>query len=101
MAISPLLIRTAIPAISAIRPSTIFDDRGCFSETYSTRSFTAAGIDIDFVQDNQSVSLRRGTIRGLHFQIPPMAQAKLVRVVKGSILDVAVDLRSNSPTYGR
>ena len=98
---SSQLIITAIPEIRAIRPRSFPDNRGCFSETYNTRSFAEVGIGVDFVQDNQSISSRRGTIRGLHFQIPPMAQAKLVRVVKGSVLDVAVDLRHGSPSYGR
>jgi dTDP-4-dehydrorhamnose 3,5-epimerase len=101
MAMSLQLIQTTIPEIFAIRPHSFPDCRGCFSETYNTRSFGEIGIGVDFVQDNQSISSRRGTIRGLHFQIPPMAQAKLVRVVKGSILDIAVDLRRGSPTYGR
>ena len=100
MVISPQLIKTAIPGIWAIRPHAFPDNRGYFSETYNARSFAEIGIDISFVQDNQSLSARRGTIRGLHFQIPPMVQAKLVRVVKGSVLDVAVDLRRGSPTYG-
>jgi dTDP-4-dehydrorhamnose 3,5-epimerase len=68
---------------------------------YNTISFAEIGIGVDFVQNNQSISSRTGTIRGLHFQIPPMAQAKLVRIVKGSVLDVAVDLRHKSPTYTR
>ena len=77
------------------------DARGYFSETYSRRDFTALGIAEELVQDNQSRSAAIGTLRGLHFQIPPRAQAKLVRVLRGRILDVAVDLRPGSPTYGR
>jgi dTDP-4-dehydrorhamnose 3,5-epimerase len=77
------------------------DARGYFSETYSRRDFTALGIAEELVQDNQSRSAAIGTLRGLHFQIPPRAQAKLVRVLRGRILDVAVDLRLGSPTYGR
>lgn len=77
------------------------DARGVFVETYSRRDFTALGIAEEFVQDNQSLSTQAGTIRGLHFQVAPAAQAKLVRVLRGRILDVAVDLRSGSATYGR
>ncbi len=95
------VLRTAIPEVWVIRPNAFPDSRGSFSETYNYRSFAQLGRDLIFVQDNQSTSTRKGTVRGLHFQIPPMAQAKLVRAVKGSILDVAVDLRRGSPTYGR
>lgn len=77
------------------------DDRGWFSETWSRAKFAAKGIDLDFVQDNHSRSAHVGTIRGLHFQKPPHAQAKLVRCVRGSIIDYAVDLRKGSPTYGQ
>jgi dTDP-4-dehydrorhamnose 3,5-epimerase len=101
METSPQLIEGGIQGIWAIRPRAFPDNRGCFSETYNARIFAELGIDVGFVQDNQSVSARRGTIRGLHFQIPPMTQAKLVRVAKGSVLDVAVDLRYGSLTYGR
>ena len=76
------------------------DARGSFVETYSRRDFAAIGIDEEFVQDNQSVSAAIGTVRGLHFQLAPAAQAKLVRVLRGRVLDVAVDLRTGSPTYG-
>jgi len=76
------------------------DPRGEFMETYERDAFRSAGIVADFVQDNQSMSTRRGTIRGLHFQTDPAAQAKLVRVLQGEIFDVAVDLRDDSPTYG-
>jgi dTDP-4-dehydrorhamnose 3,5-epimerase len=76
------------------------DDRGFFSETYNARDLAAAGFGGAFVQDNHSLSAKKGTVRGLHFQAPPDAQDKLVRVVRGSILDVAVDLRRSSPTYG-
>jgi dTDP-4-dehydrorhamnose 3,5-epimerase len=79
-----------------------FDDlRGHFMETWSRDAFRNLGIDLNFVQDNQSLSARRGTVRGLHFQLPPFAQAKLVRVLRGSIFDVAVDLRCDSPQYGQ
>ena len=81
--------------------STVFpDNRGCFFEAYSKVKFNANGIMYEFIQDNQSFS-KRGVIRGLHLQINPFAQAKLVRVLDGEILDVAVDLRKNSPTYGQ
>ncbi len=77
------------------------DDRGAFTETWVEARWAAAGIDCRFVQDNESRSLRPGTIRGIHFQRPPHAQAKLVRCVAGAIVDYAVDLRAGSPTYGR
>jgi len=77
------------------------DARGCFVETYSRRDFAALGITEEFVQDNQSLSVAVGTVRGLHFQVPPVPQAKLLRVVRGRVLDVAVDLRAGSPTFGR
>lgn len=77
------------------------DDRGYLMETYELAAFQTAGIDAVFVQDNQSLSRRRGTVRGLHFQAGLAAQAKLIRVVRGAVLDVAVDLRPDSPTFGR
>lgn len=77
------------------------DARGWFSETYSERRAESAGIDVRFVQDNQSFSAAAGTVRGLHFQRPPQAQVKLVRCVRGSIMDYAVDIRRGSPTYGK
>lgn len=77
------------------------DARGWFSETYNRDAFAAAGIANDFLQDNESYSAKPGTIRGLHYQAPPKAQAKLVRVVKGAVHDVVVDARKSSPTYGR
>jgi dTDP-4-dehydrorhamnose 3,5-epimerase len=77
------------------------DGRGSFTETYNARDFAELGIGAVFVQDNQSLSTRAGTVRGLHFQLPPHAQAKLVRVVKGAVYDVAVDIRQGSPSYGR
>lgn len=92
---------SAIAAVKIIRSRSFQDNRGTFSETYSKKDFAAAGLDQEFVQDNQSFSLSRGTIRGLHFQTEPAAQAKLVRVSQGAILDVAVDLRRGSPTYGK
>jgi dTDP-4-dehydrorhamnose 3,5-epimerase len=77
------------------------DHRGYFAETYSRRKYSELGIDVEFVQDNHSLSLYVGTLRGLHFQAPPHAQAKLVRCVRGAIYDVAVDIRRGSPTYGQ
>jgi dTDP-4-dehydrorhamnose 3,5-epimerase len=92
---------TAIPAVKLIQPVRHADHRGFFSETYSVRALADAGIATAMVQDNQSLSRARGTVRGLHLQLPPMAQAKLVRVLRGAILDVAVDLRRGSPSFGR
>ena len=77
------------------------DERGWFCETYSARRLPASGVDYLFVQDNQSYSAQAGTVRGIHFQVPPHAQAKLVRCLKGRIMDYAVDLRRGSPTFGR
>ena len=95
-------VRTlAIPDVKVLTPRQLGDRRGFFSEVYSRRTFAEAGIHTEFVQDNHSLSACRGTVRGLHFQTPPHAQAKLVRVVRGSIFDVAVDLRRSSPTRGR
>ena len=90
-----------IPAVKMLTPSRHGDRRGFFSEVYNRYSLAQAGIDIEFVQDNHSSSARKGTVRGLHFQTPPLAQDKLVRVVRGAVFDVAVDLRRGSPTYGR
>jgi dTDP-4-dehydrorhamnose 3,5-epimerase len=91
----------AIPEVKLITPNIFRDPRGFFSETYNKRAFVEAGIEAEFVQDNHSLSRERGIVRGLHFQVPPRAQDKLVRVVRGAIFDVAVDIRSGSPTYGR
>jgi dTDP-4-dehydrorhamnose 3,5-epimerase len=90
-----------IPAVKIIQPQKFADARGFFSETYSARVFQDLGIDAAFVQDNHVLSLDKGVVRGLHFQVPPHAQDKLVRVTRGTILDVAVDIRKGSPTYGR
>jgi dTDP-4-dehydrorhamnose 3,5-epimerase len=95
------VIETLIPEVKLVRPSRHADHRGFFSETFSRRALAQAGIDRDWVQDNHSLSRARGTVRGLHFQAPPHAQAKLVRVVRGAVLDVAVDLRSGRPSFGR
>lgn len=90
-----------IEAVKIITPAKHGDHRGFFSETYNKAALAEAGITIDFVQDNQSLSAQKGTMRGLHFQTPPFAQAKLLRVVRGAVFDVAVDLRRGSPSYGR
>jgi dTDP-4-dehydrorhamnose 3,5-epimerase len=92
---------TEIEAVRLILPRIHRDHRGFFSETYNRSGLATSGIDLEFVQDNHSLSVERGVVRGLHFQIPPYAQDKLVRVVRGSIFDIAVDLRQGSPTYGR
>jgi dTDP-4-dehydrorhamnose 3,5-epimerase len=93
--------RTAIAEVVLLTPKRFGDNRGWFSETYSTRAFDNATGGVVFVQDNQAFSAARGTLRGLHFQAPPDAQSKLVRVIRGSIFDVAVDIRKGSPTYGK
>ena len=92
--------KTALDGVLIVTPRVFADHRGSFSESYSRRALTQAGIDLDFVQDNHSVSARAGTVRGLHYQAPPHAQDKLVRVVRGAILDVAVDVRIGSRSYG-
>jgi dTDP-4-dehydrorhamnose 3,5-epimerase len=91
----------ALDGVMLIVPQRWRDARGHFAETYNKQMFKKIGVDSEFVQDNQSFSARRGTIRGLHFQAPPQPQAKLVRVIRGAILDVAVDLRRASPGFGR
>lgn len=90
-----------MPAVKVVSLKKHGDTRGFFSETYSYRAFAAGGIDMQFLQDNHALSAAKGTVRGLHFQTPPFAQAKLVRVAHGAILDVAVDIRVGSPTYGK
>jgi dTDP-4-dehydrorhamnose 3,5-epimerase len=97
-----LNVETAeIPDIRIITVKRFGDRRGFLSEIYARRAFAEAGIDLDFVQDNHAFSAAPGTLRGLHFQSPPFAQDKLVRVTRGRVLDVAVDLRKSSPTFGR
>jgi dTDP-4-dehydrorhamnose 3,5-epimerase len=95
------IVETILSPVKLIRSKRHVDARGFFSETYSWRDFAAAGFARRFVQDNHSLSCDRGVVRGLHFQIPPYAQAKLLRVLRGAIFDVVVDIRSSSPTYGR
>jgi dTDP-4-dehydrorhamnose 3,5-epimerase len=92
---------TAIPAVKIVTPRKHGDARGFFSETYKQSDWRNAGLTPEFVQDNHSFSAFAGTLRGLHFQLPPFAQNKLVRVTRGRILDVAVDIRRSSPTFGR
>jgi dTDP-4-dehydrorhamnose 3,5-epimerase len=93
--------RLAIQDVILVTPPRLGDARGFFSETFSARRFADAGIEAPFVQDNHSLSARKGTIRGLHCQISPSVQGKLVRCVRGAIWDVAVDIRHGSPSYGR
>lgn len=90
-----------IAAVRELTPKKHGDHRGFFSEVYNKHALAEAGIHIDFVQDNHSLSAEKGTVRGLHFQTPPFAQDKLVRVARGAVFDVAVDLRRGSPSYGR
>jgi len=91
----------SIPGVFAFTPKRFGDARGYFTETFRADVFAAHAPGVSFVQDNQSLSAEAGTIRGLHFQTPPFAQAKLIRVLAGAILDVAVDIRQGSPAYGR
>lgn len=91
---------TALPGVLEVHTRRLDDERGFFSETWNRATFAEAGIDLDFVQDNHSRSAR-DVLRGLHYQLPPFAQAKLVRVTRGSIFDVAVDIRRSSPNFGR
>jgi dTDP-4-dehydrorhamnose 3,5-epimerase len=92
---------TGIPGLLILTPARFGDARGFFSETWNRERLAQHGIDIDFVQDNHSLSATVGTVRGLHFQAPPHAQAKLVRCGRGALFDVAVDIRKGSPTYGQ
>ncbi|MDQ6437390.1 dTDP-4-dehydrorhamnose 3,5-epimerase [Mesorhizobium sp. LHD-90] len=91
----------AIQGVVEVLPMRLGDSRGYFAETFKRSAFEAAGVPAEFVQENQAHSERTGTVRGLHFQVEPMAQAKLVSVVAGSVFDVAVDIRRDSPTFGR
>lgn len=95
------IVAARIPGVKIIKPLRFGDNRGFFSETYNKRTLASVGISINFVQDNHTLSKEEGTVRGLHFQAPPYAQTKLVRVVRGVIFDVAVDIRLGSPSYGK
>jgi dTDP-4-dehydrorhamnose 3,5-epimerase len=95
------IISSHLTDVKLLRPVRHVDNRGFFSEAYSQRAYEQIGITNKFVQDNHSLSRRKGVVRGLHFQTPPFAQAKLLRVLRGSIYDVVVDIRVRSPTYGR
>lgn len=90
---------TKLQDVKIIEPAVFGDHRGFFTESYSDRDFKEAGIDIDFIQDNHSLSTQAGVLRGLHFQRGKAAQTKLIRVVTGAVLDVIVDVRAGSPTY--
>jgi len=90
----------AIPEVKLIVPTVHRDDRGFFCETFSDRALRGGGVDANFVQDNHSLSVAQGVVRGLHFQTSPHAQGKLVRVARGAVVDVAVDIRVGSPTFG-
>tara|TARA_B100001250_G_scaffold239587_1_gene205861 strand:+ start:320 stop:862 length:543 start_codon:yes stop_codon:yes gene_type:complete len=94
------IIKTAIEGLLVIKPKVFEDDRGHFFESWSKDSYQNVNLDLDFVQDNQSLS-KKGVLRGLHFQNPPFEQGKLVRVIKGAVIDVAVDIRKDSDTYGQ
>lgn len=91
---------TTLEGVWVVEPQVFGDHRGWFMETYSESKFNDQGISLNFVQDNQSFSATKGTLRGLHYQLNPKAQSKLVRCTKGSIFDVAVDIRKGSPNYG-
>ena len=94
-------IETSLPGVYILEPQVFGDNRGWFMESWSRKNMKDVGLDVDFVQDNQSYTASSGTIRGIHFQQDPMSQAKLVRVVRGKVMDYAVDLRKGSPTYGK
>ena len=94
------ILKPLIKGLLVIKPKILGDNRGYFFESWSKESFAENGLDLDFIQDNQSLS-SKGVLRGLHFQNPPFAQGKLVRVIKGSVLDVVVDIRKKSSTYGQ
>ena len=93
--------QTNLEGVKVLTPRRFGDERGFFSESWSARAMAAEGLDFNWVQDNHSLSARKGTVRGLHFQSPPHAQDKLVRCGKGALYDVAVDVRKGSPTYGQ
>ena len=93
------IIKTKLAGVFILKPKVFGDHRGYFMETYSERVFSKLGLCTDFVQDNESFTAQKGTLRGLHFQNDPMAQTKIVRVLSGAVMDVAVDLRKGSPSY--
>ena len=93
------IIKTELEGVLIVEPKVFGDNRGWFTETYSKKALEEAGIEVEFVQDNHSYSAQKGTLRGLHFQMDPMAQTKLVRCTRGRIIDVAVDFRKGSPNY--
>lgn len=95
------LTKTNLDGVVIVEPNVFGDHRGWFMETYNETNLLEAGINIKFVQDNQSFSAAKGTLRGLHYQLDPKAQTKLVRCTRGAIYDVAVDIRKGSPTYGQ
>jgi dTDP-4-dehydrorhamnose 3,5-epimerase len=94
------IIKTPIEGLLLLQTNIFNDERGYFFESWSEKAFKNIGLDIDFVQDNESSS-KKGVLRGLHFQAPPFSQGKLVRVIKGKVLDIAVDIRKQSKTYGK
>lgn len=94
-------IKISLKGAYIIKPKVFQDERGFFLESYSEKVFAENGIDAKFVQDNHSLSVKKGVLRGLHFQLPPNEQSKLVRVTRGKVYDVIVDIRKNSPTYGK
>lgn len=95
------VLKTDLEGVLVLEPDVFEDNRGFFMESYNKRRFRELGLEFDFVQDNHSLSAEAGTVRGLHYQLQPKAQTKLVRVVAGAIFDVVVDIRKQSPTYGR
>ncbi|WP_311650496.1 dTDP-4-dehydrorhamnose 3,5-epimerase [Selenomonas artemidis] len=95
------VIETKLPGVRILEPQVFGDARGWFMESWSQKKMEDAGIHVDFVQDNHSFSAQKGTLRGLHYQLNPMAQAKLLRVSRGAVFDVAVDIRRGSPTYAQ
>tara|TARA_B100001093_G_scaffold94865_1_gene87019 strand:- start:2355 stop:2915 length:561 start_codon:yes stop_codon:yes gene_type:complete len=94
------LAKNNIPDVKLLSPARFADERGFFSETWNKKRLNDQGVDVDFVQDNHSLSFKKDIVRGLHFQSPPFSQAKLVRCGRGSLYDVAVDIRKGSPTFG-
>lgn len=94
-------IKTELPGVIILEPQVFGDSRGWFMESWSEKNMKEIGLNVNFVQDNQSFTAQKGTLRGIHFQQNPMAQSKLVRVVRGAVIDVAVDITKGSPTYGK